>query len=450
MSISAKLYCKKSRVKPDGTAPVYIVLRINGKPKLILTGKYINPDYFDNNSGKASRAEANSMKLNAYLGAKLASIEKIILDYQHEGRAITHELIIQAYNNEGKLLFIDFSKQELEASRKTISTKYYNDTRYRLDKLARYRPDLTFQHITFDFLQKYQYHLVAKGDKPNTIKSDFFMIRKFLNLGRKKGLTKIYPFEDFEIPSEESVKEYLTLQEVEGLHNLFDSESLSEKLQNTLFYFLIACYTGLRFSDVGRLNALYLKLSGKRYFISILMKKTKKPVEIPLSNRVVKLLSKRLGVKYEQLTELDLLKNDSLFSRKLKQSNSRVNTDVREIIAMQKNARSREITSMPGCSFSHFSTVSNLSSGSKSIGLRVSKSTNIVAYVCPLRMAHSSMPTILGVIMEGKATFRDRFKSVSALTKLMLNNCSSRAVFSPPICKAKVCKYSSIRVVLRA
>jgi integrase/recombinase XerD len=179
MGISVKLYCKKSRLKPDGTFPICIVLRINEKPKLILTGKYINPDYFDNNFGKVSRAESNSMKLNAYLRAKLASIEKIILDFQHEGRSITHEMIIQAYNNDEKLLFIEFSKQELEASRKTITAKYFNDTRYRLEKLTRYRTGLTFQQITFDFLQKYQYYSVAKGDKPNTIKSDFFMIRKF-------------------------------------------------------------------------------------------------------------------------------------------------------------------------------------------------------------------------------------------------------------------------------
>lgn len=68
------------------------------------------------------------------------------------------------------------------------------------------------------------------------------------------------------------------------------------------------------------------------------MKKTKKPVEIPLSNRVVKLLSKRVGIDctHSNLQEVDLLGHDSLFLRKLKQSNSRVNTDVREIMALQK------------------------------------------------------------------------------------------------------------------
>jgi site-specific recombinase XerD len=182
------------------------------------------------------------------------------------------------------------------------------------------------------------YHLVEKGNKPNTMHGDFKMIRKFLNLAIKKGLTKNYPFKDFEIPSEDSLKEYLTLKEVGDLHNLYESGILSKKLQNTLFYFLIACYTGLRFSDVSRLSALYLKQSGKQYFISMLMKKTRKPVEVPLSNRVVKLLMKRVGVDYtpSSLQEIDLLGNEGLFSRKLKQSNSRVNNDIREIIALQK------------------------------------------------------------------------------------------------------------------
>lgn len=337
MSVSAKLYCKKSKRKLDGTAPVYIILRINNKEKLIATGKYVNHDQFDNDSGRVGRGEANSMKLNSYLGAKLALIEKIILDFQHEGKDITHDAIINAYESDGKLLFVDFCRQELEASKSTIVYTYYKTTKYQLEKLDNFRPGLTIQQLNFDFLQKYQYYLVEKGNEPNTMKSDFIMIRKFLNIAIKKGLTKNYPFKDFEIPSEEAVKEYLTLKEVESLHNLYDANSLSEKLQNTLFYFLIACYTGLRFSDVGRLNALFLKQTGNRYFICMQMKKTRKPVEIPLSNRVVRLMLKRAGVEHTPaLAEVDLLGNNGIFSRKLKQSNSRVNNDVREIIAMQK------------------------------------------------------------------------------------------------------------------
>lgn len=70
------------------------MLRINGKDKLVLTGKYIDPNLFDNNTGKAKRGVAYVLELNAYLGAKLAQMEKIVPDFQHQGRVITHEQII--------------------------------------------------------------------------------------------------------------------------------------------------------------------------------------------------------------------------------------------------------------------------------------------------------------------------------------------------------------------
>jgi hypothetical protein len=73
------------------------------------------------------------------------------------------------------------------------------------------------------------------------------MIRKFLNLAIKKGLTKNYPFKDFEIPSEEAAKEYLTLKEVEGLHNCMIRAHFLKSFKIHCSTFLIACYTGLRF-----------------------------------------------------------------------------------------------------------------------------------------------------------------------------------------------------------
>lgn len=178
MSVSVKLYCKKSKVKPDGTAPIYLVLRINSKDKLILTGKYLDPNLFDNDTGKAKRGTPDMLKLNAYLGAKLAQMEKIILDFQHQGRAITHEHIINAYHADGNVLFVDFSRKELEDAKGTIGANYYDTIRYQLEKLDKFHPNLTFQQLDYNFLQKYAYYLTAKGNKPNTMKSDFVMIRK--------------------------------------------------------------------------------------------------------------------------------------------------------------------------------------------------------------------------------------------------------------------------------
>ncbi len=94
--------------------------------------------------------------------------------------------------------------------------------------------------------------------------------------------------------------------EVETLHKLYDGGTLSERLSGTLIYFLFSCYTGLRFSDVSRLNSSHVKDG----YIAIKTKKRKKFVEIPLFNRALRLIR-----EYE---------NEKLFAKPLKQSNSRV------------------------------------------------------------------------------------------------------------------------------
>jgi len=48
MNAYVKLYCKKSKVKSTGLAPIYFVIKLNGKEKLLSTGKSIAPELFDN------------------------------------------------------------------------------------------------------------------------------------------------------------------------------------------------------------------------------------------------------------------------------------------------------------------------------------------------------------------------------------------------------------------
>jgi site-specific recombinase XerD len=155
----------------------------------------------------------------------------------------------------------------------------------------------------------------VKGYKKNTIAGSFRIIRLLLNLAIKKNFTKNYPFKDFKIVSEDVDKDYLPLEKVTQLHDLYDSGTITERLKGTLGYFLFSCYTGLRFSDASRLRANMIE--GNHLIIKT--QKTKKQVKIPLSKRAISLLDTELA---------------GLFSRPLKQSNSRVNTDLGEIMAM--------------------------------------------------------------------------------------------------------------------
>jgi hypothetical protein len=78
MATTIKLYCKEGNKKKDGTAPIYVSIRLNKKVHLIPTEKYINPIYFDNEAGKVQKGEGNAMKLNSILSNKLNQVIDIV------------------------------------------------------------------------------------------------------------------------------------------------------------------------------------------------------------------------------------------------------------------------------------------------------------------------------------------------------------------------------------
>lgn len=115
------------------------------------------------------------------------------------------------------------------------------------------------------------------------------------------------------------------MKEVGLLHGMYDRQpgtALSGRLHGTLGHFLLGCYTGLRFGDVGRLNGGNLEDGQLR----VRTEKTGKVVEIPLSNRALRLIMATAWAGD--------FGNGKLFDRPLKRSNSRVNNDLKEIMAL--------------------------------------------------------------------------------------------------------------------
>jgi integrase len=123
-----------------------------------------------------------------------------------------------------------------------------------------------------------------------------------------EGRIKPYPFAKFEVGKNfEANREYLEPEELDKLQALYDSGKLTEiikkakskhaqdfnigvKYQQVLRYFLVACYCGLRHSDIKTLN----KNDIKGDFIVKEMQKgrkeRKKTVRIPLTKRLTELL----------------------------------------------------------------------------------------------------------------------------------------------------------------
>lgn len=317
-----KIYCKKSKVRSNGEAPIYLVLRINNVERLILTKKKIEPHLFDNKREKVKRGASNSVKLNSYLQNEKDRLNEIILDFNMRGKAYDHDTIISLFKRENKEGFADFCREELKKEKSTLAWKTYEQYEYCIENLEAYAPGATIHQIDYNFLRKYEYHLSSvKGRVKNGYYHDFATIRKFFKIAIKQGLTNEYPFDNFKFGTEEVKKEWHPEIELKKLEELIEENKLSDKLAHTLRYYLIACNTGLRFGDIQKLSIALCNGDKDRYIIDgsihLVQGKGKKINRIPLSNKAKELLN------YE-------------FDRPLKQSNSRVNEDLEEIMKLAK------------------------------------------------------------------------------------------------------------------
>lgn len=136
-------------------------------------------------------------------------------------------------------------------------------------------------------------------------------LRKYTKKLFDDGKIKPYPFAKFQVGSPFEVEpDYLEPEELTKLHDVYDSLELTkiirtatskysrfkefnvgEKYQEILRYFLVACYTGLRHSDIKTLRREHIK--GK-FIVKEMVKGRegrRKTVRIPIRKRLFSLLN---------------------------------------------------------------------------------------------------------------------------------------------------------------
>lgn len=91
------------------------------------------------------------------------------------------------------------------------------------------------------------------------------------------------------IPEPERVKRFLTQEELDIL------EKTPYKYPLVKSAFLFACFSGLRISDVLKLQWSEISYQHNRFYLNIIMKKTLKPLNVPLTMKAIDFLPARIG-----------------------------------------------------------------------------------------------------------------------------------------------------------
>ncbi|MCM1722601.1 tyrosine-type recombinase/integrase [Bacteroides ovatus] len=225
-------------------------------------------------------------------------------------------------HNKSGIDFIEFMQQEIELANVGRSTKdLHKDT---LRQLKCFKSFIDIRTMNSDFLLLFENHMSYDRQlATNTIARHMKVIKRYINVARKKEIILKDPFLNYTIRSEETHREALSEKELEQL----EQYRLQNEADEVLNAFLFSCYTGLRYSDIRNITKQDIYSINRKKWLIVKMHKTNIEVRIPVStifdgkalllsksiprsrgklfllesnqktNRIVKSILKRVGIK---------------------------------------------------------------------------------------------------------------------------------------------------------
>ena len=179
--------------------------------------------------------------------------------------------------NEG-VNFIEFMYKEIQQANVSESTRSLHIDTYRLLKIHKKYIDI--RAVDSDFLLFLEnYMRLEKKLATNTIARHMKVIKRYVNVARKKEIIIKDPFINYTIRSEETHRESLTEKEL----NLLEEYRQHSESNEILNAFLFSCYTGLRYSDIWKITKQDIYSINRKKWLIIKMHKTNIEVRIPLS-----------------------------------------------------------------------------------------------------------------------------------------------------------------------
>lgn len=198
------------------------------------------------------------------------------------------------------------------SGRKEITKEHYRQT---LKNIYEFSPNVAMEDIDLQWVKKYEQWMYSKGNSDSTVWGRMKVIRALFNEAIKRDLLKPWqtPFRIYEIPELRYRTDVLRFSEMEELLNYhFDSP----KHRQVRDFFLLSCYSGLRWADMVSLTSENIRQIGEETWLTIKTQKTGILVQVPLTiifyGRAMRVLN-----KYKKVEDLIGFKNNSSFNRLL-------------------------------------------------------------------------------------------------------------------------------------
>ncbi|MBL7911680.1 MAG: site-specific integrase [Bacteroidia bacterium] len=342
MSAKIHFYVRTNRPSKDGSLQIFMLISLSRTQRLtISTGQNIPlrkeyrnkldkafiqslsseklEDYYfwDRSKERATKGDFSWEKINHHLDNEKTKANDIVLKYELMKKPLTLTVFKSAFSkNKGTDKFYEYFTEEFKSRKNLIANETYKGYMAVIRKINKFKPNLSLADIDYKFLVNLENHMakpVAEGglgNIPSTISKNMKSIRAMIWIAIKNDdyLREAYPFEDYKIKHvdpELTTRDYCEPDDIYAIESLLFPQRIKELSPGEVKAtkrFLFACYTGLRFSDVNKLNSKQ-HIFGKwipspidghmefKKYIELRMTKTSNPVYIPLIDKAIELIN---------------------------------------------------------------------------------------------------------------------------------------------------------------
>jgi integrase/recombinase XerD len=280
VSMKTKFVLRKDIIKDD-KAPVYLHITGNKQRERIFIDLYVDVKQWDEKNNCLKKTPEN-YDHNLILENIIQKITKIKVGYRLSEKVLTPALLKRELrDNLPRINFLSFYKFCLEEEKPHAkpATQKKNTSVYH--KLKEYQDEIIFTDINYEWFQKLRAYLKSIGNANTTINSNITIIKKYLRLAKKKGIKLVVELDDIEGGSTDGNRNYLNIQELQRFYKYYFNEFIPPTRRLVLGYFLFSCFTGLRISDVQKINRKDVLQSDFQF----VAKKTTKDQSISLNQK---------------------------------------------------------------------------------------------------------------------------------------------------------------------
>jgi site-specific recombinase XerD len=286
-------FIKKSKIKANGTAPIYLRITIDGKPKEIASKRYIQPDRWDNKLQKVSGSSDEVKSLNMYL----KTLEQQVYDAHHTlmkdktiATASSLKTKLQGTEQRARML-VPIFKEHNDKIETLVGQEFAPGTLERYKTSLKHTiefiqwkysvSDIDIKDIDHAFITEYEFFLRSVRKCANNTAVKYIKnFKKIVKLCISNGWLDKDPFVNYKAKIREVEREFLSQEEIQ---TIYEKIFVTERLNQVKDIFVFACFTGLAYIDVKQLTLSNISIGidgGKWIFTH--RQKTETASRIPL------------------------------------------------------------------------------------------------------------------------------------------------------------------------